>query len=507
MKVTSKIIPSAVGLLTFLLVHCSESARAGWTGAMNGTGFGQASVNVHAFDTPGSKTRYASTPNMQDPSATIDFLPDYAVFNSLPADASEATTANVKGLAGYIWQANTVGSDGDSTDNPEITIITPADCATLKMTSSADIAPDKKSGTISVYLEGTDGTGARQRGFEFTGDPTLIPQDDPNTPINEFVEFLKTNVNSSLKFDVLLNGPFQPNAGGCPSFKIAFTVNTDTDHLFFVTDGAAKSLPLVISQPADVTVRCDQQPVTYPGVNVYGCTNSGPITVTYNPPPGTSFPVGVTTVLVVAVDGDGNRKTNSFKVTVTDTVAPAVSLSPFIASCANSGPVTVPVPTSGFSDNCGGPVTVTPNQAQVYNGTGPGVTWTFTDAAGNATNVVQPVVNGGLTFTGFYAPIGTVSNSCTQPSVVVVNRGSVAPIKFDVFCGATKITGGTPPTVDIQPAANDCSLTGTNTNVIAEYQNNWHYNWDTTGWPKGTYKVTVNLQDGITKPYVFIKIK
>jgi hypothetical protein len=170
--------------------------------------------------------------------------------------------------------------------------------------------------------------------------------------------------------------------------------------------------------------------------------------------------------------------------------------------------------TATATDSCGPVGTLTPTYVDggvTANScsTSQTRTWNVSDAAGNAATPVSRTVTWGaaLSFTGFYPPIGTVSNSCTPPSVVVVNRGSVAPLKWDFFCGTNRITTGTPPTVDIQPVASNCSLTGTNTTVDAVYQNDWHYNWDTTGWLKGTYKVTANLPDGITKPYVFIKIK
>lgn len=592
----------------FMVACCAQPAQAGWTGAMNGIGYGQASVNVRAFDTLASKTRFIATTNMLAPSAAITITAGYVFGAPLPQDASPATVAKVKGLPGYIWQATTVGSDGDSTDNIELENrirITAADCASLEMTSSAVVAPEGNSGTITVNAKATAGTALWTRGIEFIGDPSLLPNDDETTDVNETIEFLKTNVNSSLKWDILLVGPFDLNTTNCSALTIPFTIETDIENLYFITDGVAKSLPLVIECPDDIVVDC-QQEVNYPEtVLVGGCGN---ITVSFNPPPLTnaagivvpfppgSFPVGPNLVTVTATDKDGNTTNCTFNVIVTDTTPPViaatgtpangalgfnptaaqieaalgtatatdncgvgtptaqigsvsvngcaraqtrtwnvtdaagnpatpvsrtitwtvdttppvVSLVPFTIQCDSGATVLVPVPTPGsgnvITDSCGGSVTVTPNEPQVYNGTGSGVTWTFTDAAGNATNVVQPVVSG-LTFKGFFAPIGTVSNSCTQPSVVVVNRGSVAPLKFDVFCGTSRIITGTPPTVTIQPVLSDCTLTGTPVTAIAEYQNDWHYNWDTTGWPKATYKVTVNLPDGITKPYVFIKIK
>lgn len=586
----------------FIVACCVHPAQAGWVGAMNGIGYGQASVNVRAFDTSAIKARNVVTTNMVSPSAAIKTTEGYVFGAPLPTDASPATVAKVKGSPGYIWQATTIGSDGDSTDEPELEsriTIHASDCAALEMETAAIIDETNKSGTITVNVIGTAGTAIWLRGFELLGGQ-VPPEDDPNTTTNEFIEFLKAN--GSLKWDVLNVGPLNQNTNDCSALKIPFSYETHITNLYSVSQGVAKSLPLVVECPSDIVVDC-QQPVTYPEtVLVGGCGN---ITISFDPPPLTNssgmtvpfppgtFPVGPNLVTVTATDKDGNSTNCTFNVVVTDTTPPAitaigtpvngvlgfnptsaeieaalgtatatdncgvgnptaetgsvsvngcsrsqtrtwnvadaagnpatpvsrtvtwtvdttppaVSLAAFTIPCNYTAIVKVPVPTSGsgnvITDNCGGAVTVTPNQPQVYSGTG--VTWTFTDAAGNATNVVQAVVST-ITFKGFYSPIGTVSNSCTPPSVVAKNQGSVIPIKFDMFCGTTKITGGTPPTVTIQPVASNCALTGTPVTVNAVYQNDWHYNWDTTGWAKATYKVTVNLPGG-AKPYVFIKVK
>ena len=635
---------AAVG---FIVACCAQPAQAGWTGAMNGVGYGQATVNVRAFDTLASKARNLSTTNMQAPSAAITTTTGYVFGAPLPQDASPATVAKVKGLPGYIWQATTVGSNGDTTDNAELESrvnIVPADCAALEMSSEAQVAPSGNSGTITVNANGTAGTAIWLRGFEFTGGQGSLPEDDPNTPLNEFVEFLKAN--GVLKWDVLMVGPFALNTTNCTALTIPFTIDTDTNNLYFVSDGVAKSLPLVIYCPADVSVACDQQPVVYPPVQFAGC---GDVTISYAPAPGTSFPVGVTPVTVTATDKDGNTTNCTFNVTVTDTTPPVVPAldtltgeasvtvpqpSPGVDNCGgtvsvsttnslvyntqgtfivywdfddghgntntvaqtvivddvtapvpptiaaatgqcsvtvtpptaadevvgsvigttgdpttyleqgtftitwifNDGNgntstanqtvivqdttppaapvlatvtgacganVTLPVPTT--TDNCGGTVTATPNVPQVLSTKGTNVVqWTFTDAAGNSSTAYQTGIVAGLTFKGFYSPIGTVSNTCS--TAVCKNWGRTLPIKFDMFCGTSKVAGGQPPVVKIQRMKN-CQPYGTPLIVNAMYLNYWHYNWSTAGCEKdGTYKITVTMPDG-QSPYVFIKIK
>ena len=218
--------------------------------------------------------------------------------------------------------------------------------------------------------------------------------------------------------------------------------------------------------------------------------------------PGSTFPVGTTTVTYTAIDGWGNSTNCSFNVTVVDTTPPvAPALATLSGACAST--VTAPVPTA--TDNCSGPVTVSPNVPQLVSTPGTNIiTWTFEDAAGNTSTASQTVIVSGLNFLGFYAPIGGVNGTCQSP-LITKNRGSIIPIKFDLSCGNTSITGGQAPRVKIQAYSNQCVAGAELVSVDAVYQNDWHFNWDTTGWSKGVYKVIVILPDG-TSRYAFVKI-
>ncbi len=233
-----------------------QPAMAGWTGAMNGTGFGQASVNVRAYNTSKLKTKTVATTNMPIPSVAMTTTSGYVFGGALPDGASPATVAKVIGRSGYIWDATTVGSNGDTTDNEELESrvnIVPADCATLEMTSSAVIAPDDKSGTITINANGTAGTAVWSRGFVLPEGHILPPDDPATTNINETLEYLKSA--GSLKWDVLLVGPFDLTTNNCTAVTIPFTVETNaSQNLYFVTDGVAKSLPLIITCPPSFSV-------------------------------------------------------------------------------------------------------------------------------------------------------------------------------------------------------------------------------------------------------------
>jgi hypothetical protein len=287
-----------------MVMNHSQVGHAGWTGAINGFGFGWASVNVKSSS---GFTGRTATPNMDDPSASMAPNPDEYFANAeLPQDASSATLARIKGFAGYIWQAITLGSDGDKTDAKDIddrVTIQASDCALLTIASSIS-SSNGNSGTISVDAIGTGGTALLLRGFEYEGP---LPNDDTNTPISEPLEFLKTN--GVVKWDLLYVGPFNMTRSNCTAIVIPFTGNIS--NLYFVADGEAKSNPLTITCPSNVVFTCSG-PTDYPVQISGGC---GTVTVTYSPP-ANSIPLGVTTnVTVTATDEVGTTNQCTFTAT------------------------------------------------------------------------------------------------------------------------------------------------------------------------------------------------
>ncbi len=262
-----------------------------------------------------------------------------------------------------------------------------------------------------------------------------------------------------------------------------------------VTDNSAPTIPTL----AVLTGQCSVQVPTPTTTDTCGVTTK---TVTGT----TSDPLSYTTQGTFLVhwsfnDGNGNTSTAKQTVIVKDTIPPVAPVLPAVTgSC--SAPVTLTAPTT--TDNCAG--TVTGTTTTVFPITAQGttvVTWTFNDGNGNSSTATQNVVITGLTFKGFYSPIGLVNNLCTTP--VQVNQGSVVPIKFDMLCGTTSITTGTAPIVKIQ-LWTGCAFVNEPISTSAVYQNDWHYNWDTSRWSKGVYKVIVILPDGTTQ-YVFVRLK
>jgi hypothetical protein len=490
-------IARTVGIAT--MIGCSEFAQGGWTGGMNGTGYGWAGVNVTSSTLATGSARTATLPG---PSAAMNPFQDYRAQAFLPSGSSTATYARVKGLPGYIWQASTSGSNGDRTDNQEINqriAIKPAACTLLTMESElVSFDPQSGSGSFKVKTMGTAGTALLLRGYE-VDDWNNIPSDDPDTTVDESLAYVKSH--GDLKFENLIIGPFEYGFNGKCELIVHFTLEGGTlDNFIFTSDGAAESLPIAVTCPPLQVVECGSTYV-YPDVSVNSCRD---FELDYVPSEDQLHPgLNTVTVTATATDGSGDSGSCTFVVNVVDTTAPAIPTLPDItASCGT--PVTPTPPTT--TDRCEGLITGTTTTP--FPITQPGttvVTWTFTDSQGNSVTANQKVIIGGYSFVGFYSPIGAVGGSCSQIAKDI-NRGSTVPIKFDFKCGSSFITSGPKPVVKIQRFSNSCQLLSQPVSIEAEYQNDWHINWDTGGWDKGIYKIIAVLPDG-TSHFVFVKLK
>jgi hypothetical protein len=490
------------GIVLAGMICYSQRAKAGWTGLINGAGFGWASVNVRSVTSNSNKV---TTPSISGPSATIAPTAGYAYQTNSPSGANVNTHSRIKGAAGGIWTAQTFASPGDGADNAELQArvnVVPATCATLNMDTAIDINEfnaNGNSGNISVNAQATTGTALWLRGFEYTGDPHLIPADDPNTVENESIEYLKAN--GTWKFEMVLLGPFDHGGGTSCPLLIPFSLDSSNlNNLYFAADGVALTVPFSIQCPADVTSGCGQV-VHYPPIHVSGGCGSHTLSIT--PPDGTPFPVGVTPVTATATDESGNTVSCGFNVKVADTQAPVPPPLPDIVSSACSGAAITPL-TPVATDNCAGSVLGTTTTPFPITAAGTNiVTWRFDDGNGNVSTANQRVIITGPTITGFYSPIGGNGGTCSK-AFVTVNGGSILPIKFDMLCGGSYITSGPPPVVKVQSWSN-CAFTSEPVSVNAVYQNNWHFNWDTSGYAKGIYKVIV-IAPGGSSQFVFVKI-
>lgn len=239
----------------------------------------------------------------------------------------------------------------------------------------------------------------------------------------------------------LTSGDFFPVGVTNQTYTITDPSGNTTSYTFTVTI-VDNQLPVITNCPANITLAASPTSCnalanwTAPS----GSDNCPGVVVTSTHAPGSSFPVGTTTVTYTATDASNNQATCSFTVTVLDNTGPFVASLPTVTGQCNAV-VTAPV----VVDNCTGSVTGTTSDPLVYSNQGTYfVNWTFTDANGNSSTAVQVVIVQDNT-----DPI------ITPPAPITVSANA--------SCAATGVSLGTPSTSD------NCSAVTVTNNAPAVY--------------------------------------
>lgn len=98
-----------------------------------------------------------------------------------------------------------------------------------------------------------------------------------------------------------------------------------------------KTAPSILC-PANITIPNDSGSCSEEvNFNVLASDDCSAATVVSNPPSGSTFPLGTSTVTSTATDAAGNTRTCTFTVTITDTVAPGISCPGNITRSADTG--------------------------------------------------------------------------------------------------------------------------------------------------------------------------
>ncbi|HEY3128664.1 MAG TPA: HYR domain-containing protein [Acidobacteriota bacterium] len=168
--------------------------------------------------------------------------------------------------------------------------------------------------------------------------------------------------------------------------------------------------PPTIVCPANITTSTDPgQPtakVTFPAPTA--ADNCSDVTVDFNPPSGSIFPQGTTTVIATATDASGNTASCSFTVTVHDNEPPTIACPPDMTAFQDSAfGATVNYPSPEATDNSPGVmVACTPPSGSVLHLGSTTVTCTATDTSGNTAactftvTVIPPPSTPGAKVTG-----------------------------------------------------------------------------------------------------------
>jgi len=216
--------------------------------------------------------------------------------------------------------------------------------------------------------------------------------------------------------------------------------STSCSFLVIVKDVAGP----IIDCPDDLEVNntpgiCGASSVTYSATANDPC--SGLVSITFDPPSGSAFNVGVTSVTVTATDNAGNSSECEFTVTVNDTENPDITCPATIdiqADVNDCQAAQVDLNTPVTSDNCS-TQTVVPSRSDGKNITEPYpvgitlVTWTVTDASGNSEQCVQQVIVRDSTNPDITCPANITTNTLGQECLS-------APITYDAVAASDNCT-------------------------------------------------------------------
>jgi len=239
--------------------------------------------------------------------------------------------------------------------------------------------------------------------------------------------------------------------GTTPIEAIALDTSGNADTCYFnviVND----TEPPVISCPSDIIVNNDfGQCGAVVSFNATASDNCTGTTISYNPTSGGLFPVGITSVEVIAVDASGNADTCYFNVTVDDTETPVVSCPGNMVVNADIGLCTAVVTYSATAtDNCAGTtISYNPLSGSTFP---PGITTVeviASDVAGNADTCYFNV-----TVNDNEAPV------ITCPADIIVNNdpGQCGAV---VSFAATATDNCSAPTFNYNPAPGSVFPIGT----------------------------------------------
>ena len=219
--------------------------------------------------------------------------------------------------------------------------------------------------------------------------------------------------------------------------------------------------PIITNCPSNIVVSTDLGSCDA-GVNwtePIASDNCPAVSFTSTHSPGDVFALGTTTVTYTATDASGNFVTCSFTVTVNDTEAPVITdctpditVSNDAASC--DAVVTFAAPV--YTENCtmGTEVASIVSGSTFPVGTTP-VTWTITDAAGNASTCTFNVI-----VEDTELPIAV----CTDFAVNLDATGNASITTGDIDNGSTDNCGIASLALDVTTF--DCSNVGTNPVVL-----------------------------------------
>jgi hypothetical protein len=260
--------------------------------------------------------------------------------------------------------------------------------------------------------------------------------------------------------------------------------------------------PPAVTVPAAITGEAtgpSGASVVYTAAAVDGVDGTVPATCV--PSSGSIFPLGSTLVTCTAGDAAGNSASKTFTVTVVDTTRPTLTLPGPIAAIATSAKGATVTYAASATDTVGGPITpvCTPASGSIFPLGTTTASCKATDARGNAvTGAFQAKVT--YAWSGFLPPIDSSGNS-------LFKLGRTVPVKFRLTGASAAITNAVAKLTFTKTSSKcagshveaDSNATATSGNTFRYESGQYVFNLSTKNLSAGTWKLSVDLGDGVSR--------
>mgnify|MGYP002638734272 CR=1 FL=1 len=410
---------------------------------------GTTTVTYTATDPSGNSTVVSFDVVVTDAEApTIPDLPTFILVGTDPGTCSATATWTEPVGADNCAIASVTSTHASGSSFP------PGD--TLVTYTVTDSAGNSTQGNFAVSVTDTEAP-------TIAGVPTTLLIDAPEGGCDAVVTWSAPTISDNC--GVASSGATHLSGG---LFQVGTTVVT-----FDATDLsgnlATATLTVVVSDvtppsvgpiPTDLALQndpgaCNRVVTWLPPTISDGC---GVINVVATHTPGSTFPIGTTTVVYTATDANLNVTTEFFTITITDSESPSLTVGADVTAPADTGVCTadLTLPTAIVSDNCGlasvvNDFTGTSDASGTYPLGTTIVTWSAIDVNGNVTSATQTVT--------INLPAGSDCNLNGIPDACDVLSGTSPDCNGNGVPDECDISAGTSDDLDQNGTPDECDAT------------------------------------------------